>query len=190
MPEGGPTQASQQASRDGLAATAVEKQDVSAGVAHLTQHPASHDQPLAPKPLTATAGVASSCTAAAADGEAAAAVADDKGGGSSVTAAADAASKQSFSQPAPSTPVTASTAGVSARLGAMGKSAGDAEGRQSNLPATTPAQTAADMLSWLDATLSAKKPLKAAASAPSKVQPELQNMHACWNTTKVVCASF
>ena len=178
VPEVGPTQASQQtSSSDDLAATAVPPHVASASVTQHTKHAASHEQLPATKSVSATADTTTSRVSAAADGEAAATVADDKGAGSSMTAAADAVSKQSCGQSAPPTLVTASTIGVSARPGAVRKPGGDAEGQRCNLPAAAPAQTAAEMLSWLDATLSAKKPLKVAAKGPPKVQLTAQGPH-------------
>ena len=181
VPEVGTTQASRQASSGDLDATAVPSQAASVGVTQHTQHPTSHEQMRAPESLTATADAITSCIAA--DGEAAAPAAalaaDHKGASGSVTVSADAARKQSCGQSAPPTLAAASTAGVSSRPGAVRKSGGDVEGRQSSLPAVTPAQTAADMLSWLDATLSAKKPLKAAGSVPDKVQRAAQTHNAC-----------
>lgn len=165
VPEVGPTQAFQQASSDDLDATAVPSRAASIGVTQHTQHPTNHEQLRAPESVTSTADAHTCCIAA--DDKAAAA--DEKGASSSVTVSADAARKLSCSQSAPPASVAASTASVSSRPGAVRKSGGDAEGRQSSLLAATPAQAAAEMLSWLDATLSAKKPLKAAGSVPAKV---------------------
>ena len=185
VPEVGPTQ--QASSTADLAAVATPPQAASAGVIQHTQHPASHEQPPAPKSVTATADTTTSCIATAADCEAAATVADDKGAGSSMTAAEDAASKQSCS-PSPPTSVIASTADVPARPGAVRKSGGDAEEQRSSLLAAAPAQTAAEMLSWLDATLSAKKPLRAAAIGPPKVQPTAQLQSTCMLPQGTTCS--
>lgn len=175
VPEGGPTQASQQASStDSLAAATVPPQVASVSAPQHTQHSFSHRQLPAPTSVTATAAVITTSVAAAADGQAAATAADDKGVSSSMAAAADAASKQSFNLSALPMAMAASTAGVSAKHGAVRQSGGDADGQQRSSPAAPPAQTAAEMLSWLDATLSAKKPLKASGSVPSKVQPAAQ----------------
>lgn len=175
VPEVGLTQASQQASSsDSPAAATVPPQAASVSAPQHTQHSFSHRQLPEPTTVTATAAVITTCVDADATGQAAATVADDNGVSSSIAAAADAATKQSCSQLVPPTVIAASTAGVSAKHGAVRQSGGDAEGQQRGLPAAPPAQTAAEMLSWLDATLSAKKPLRASGSGPSKVQPAAQ----------------
>ena len=141
-----PTQASQQArSTADLAATATPV--TSASASHLAGHE---------RLPTVTAASANTSTAAAADGMAAATAADDKGASSSLTAAEGGASKESLKPAAPSS-ATVSKSGVSARPGTMRRSGERAEGQQSGAPAARPEQTAAEMLSWLDATLSAKE---------------------------------
>lgn len=197
VPEVGLTQAWRQASStDSPAAAAVPPQVASVSAPQHTQHSFSHRRLPAPGSVTATDAVIATCVAADADGHAAATAADDKGVSSNMAAAAAAASKQSCSQSAPPTAIAAPTVGVSAKHGAVGQSGGGAEGQQRSLPVAPPAQTAAEMLSWLDATLSAKKPLKASGSVPSKVQLAAQLQKTCLckacmlSRICVICAQF
>ena len=144
-------------------ATAMPARHVSTDVTQHAQHPTGHESPPAQVSPAASAATSTSCTAASAAG--------DKPAGSGMSAAVDATSKQLLTLAAPK-PAAAATAGVPARPGAGRESGGNVERRPSCVPAMRPAQTAAEMLSWLDATLSAKKPStgKAAGSAAAKVQ--------------------
>lgn len=145
---------------DFASATAMPARHVSAGVAPHAQHPAGPESSPAQVSTAASAANSTSCTAAA----------DDKGAGSGVSATVTPASKDLFTSEAPK-PGAAAAAGVSVMPGAGRDSGGSAKVQQSSVHVLRPAQTAAEMLSWLDATLSAKKPVtgKAAGKAAPKV---------------------
>lgn len=166
-PEGGSSwaKATQQASSsaDFASVTVIPARRVSAGFDQHAQHPAGHESSPAQVSPAASAANSTSCTAAS--------TADDKGAGSDVSAAVNSASKHLFKLAAPK-PGAAATAGVPVMPGADRDSGGSVEVQQSSVPVLRPAQTAAEMLSWLDATLSAKKPMtsKAAGKAAPKVQ--------------------
>ena len=128
---------------------------------------AGHGQLPAPTALAEAIGAATSIPAAAAVGQAAAAEASDQQASSSQHAAAD-ESVMPTATPCFTPAANTQAAVVSMRSTEGVKSGWRAEGQQASAAAARPTQTAAEMLSWLDATLAAKKPVtgKATVMAP------------------------